>query len=126
MTLEQGDKKREHQDIILYWMELYHQKIGAPYLFQRAKDATIVSRLLKVYGYDRLKRLMDQMFITSDPFICKRAGRTLGVLSACANKLSQEIAALATDRLSDAGRTTAMNAKKVWEKFHNGQDEENP
>lgn len=108
-----GAKNPDHQKAIEYWMQKYEAEIGVPYNFVGRKEGPIIKRLLKAYGLDVLKQIMDQIFITQDEFIRKKGGRTLGVLSACVNKLAQEVFVKDSplDQLSEAGRATALNAQ---------------
>jgi len=118
-------KNPDHQSAIDYWCNIYNKHIGVAYNFVGKKEGPIIKRLLKAYGLTVLKQIMDQMFITQDEFITKQAGRTLGVLSACVNKLAQEVMRQNSplDQLSPAGRSTAINAMKVLEDLKREESE---
>jgi hypothetical protein len=81
----------DHSRAIKYFCDLYAEKYQVKYLFAAGKDGTIIKRLLATFGFDFFCRLVDQIFITNDEFIINKGKVSLGVLSACANKLTQEI-----------------------------------
>ena len=81
----------DHQDVIKYWTDKYEQFYGTKYRFQRAKDGALVKGLLKDFSLDQVRALVDQIFVSTDDFYETGGGRTIGVLSANANKLVQEI-----------------------------------
>jgi hypothetical protein len=91
-TKDNTTKDTLHGQAVKYFCDKYKEKIGMPYHFMNAKDGSLIKRLLSVYGFDHLKRLIDQLFVTDNEFITGQAGRSIGVLSACANKLAQEVA----------------------------------
>ena len=61
-------------------------KVGAPPAYQHGKDAGIVARLLRKRGEADVLGLVDELFLTNDPFIAQ-SGYTFGVLESCLNKL---------------------------------------
>ncbi len=83
--------KSGHKEAVVYFCKKYHKHFNIKYDFTK-KDGAIVKRLLGTHGLKTLKLLIDRLFLTDDDFVAKQAGRTLGVLSACSNKLGQEVA----------------------------------
>lgn len=90
-TKDNTTKDILHGQAVKYFCDKYKEKIGMPYYFMGAKDGSLIKRLLSTYGFDYLKRLIDQLFVTDNEFITSQAGRSIGVLSACSNKLAQEV-----------------------------------
>lgn len=83
--------KPDHKAIIGYWYQKYEEFYKIKYDFKGAKDGEIIKRLLKVYGYEQMVKLVDALFESTDPFYESGGGRTLGVLSANSNKLAQQL-----------------------------------
>lgn len=89
------------------------------------KDGKVMSELLKAWsdaekdptGINSVKLLIDTLFESTDQFYEKGGGRTIGVLSACANKLAQEAQRKhqGQDQLSPAGEATARAAARLLE-----------
>ncbi len=115
----------DHAQVIQYWVENYEKYMGIPYSFNGGKDAKIVQRLLKTYGIEDLKKIMIVLLTSDDEFYRKKAGRTLGVLSACANKLAQETFNQETglDRLGEGARKMAIGAIPLVEKWRKEENE---
>jgi hypothetical protein len=83
----------DHKTAIEYFVQKYQAKVGAKYLFDGGKDGKLVKTLLGAWGLDGFKTLTDWFFVSGDPFITQKAGYTIGVMKALANKLMQEIQA---------------------------------
>lgn len=81
----------DHSKAVKYFCDTYLEKYKVKYLFADRKDGAIIKRLLATFGFDFFCRLVDQIHVTNDEFIVSKGKVTLGVLSACANKLTQEI-----------------------------------
>jgi len=82
----------DHKQAVEFWCEQYQEVVGAPYKFAGAKDGKIISTLLKTYNLPQLKAIMLKLLTSDKAFYTKAGGgRTLGVLSACANQLVQEL-----------------------------------
>ena len=85
--------KSDHQAIIDFWCKKYKEIYRVKYVFSGGKDGAIIKQLLQAYGKLKLTEIIEAMFDSSDPFYeskgNKCGGRTIGVLSATANKLAQ-------------------------------------
>jgi hypothetical protein len=67
---------------IQWWVGMYTEKMrGTPYQMNRARDITIIKRLLKSYGIDRLKLMAEVLLVTDDKFVSS-TDRGLPILSA--------------------------------------------
>ena len=77
--------------MIAYWMEKYLEFYDTKYRFQAGKDGSLMKGLLKDFTPDQVRALIDQIFLSDDDFYETGGGRTIGILSANANKLIQEI-----------------------------------
>lgn len=97
------DNTGEHKEAIRYWHEIYKKYVGIPYNFNGGKDGSIIKRLLKVYGLEKLKEIMMALITSDDEFYRKRSGRTLGVLSACSNKLAESLVEIKGKDYGEAG-----------------------
>jgi hypothetical protein len=82
--------KTPHQEAIDYFYDRYKAKFQANYLVVGGKDCSWVKRMLKTFTLDQYKAIVDQFFISDDPFI-KKAGYTISIMGTVANKLVQEI-----------------------------------
>lgn len=104
----------DHHKAIKYFCDAYQAKQGVPYHFTKGKDGMLVKRLLTTYGFDFFCRLVDQIHITNDEFIISKGKVSIGVLSACANKLAQEIINRSDIRtaFSEKERQAAVNIAK--------------
>jgi len=80
-----------HQSIIDYFCRKYQDAVHDKYAFMAGKDGAIVKRMLKQWGEEKLKAIIDQFFSTSDSFP-QKGGYTISVMSAMQNKLVQEMA----------------------------------
>lgn len=70
------------QTFVKWWMDLYPEKMrGTPYHLKPARDITIIKRLLKNYGIDRLKLMAEVLLVTDDRFVSS-TDRGLPILSA--------------------------------------------
>lgn len=81
----------DHRQAVDYFCQRYQSHYQQTYLFSGGKDGANVKRLLAHFGLERLLRLIDELFDSTDKFYEEQGGRSIGVLSACANKLSQAI-----------------------------------
>lgn len=82
-------KNPAHKRMVDYFCQKYQDHFEEKYSFKGGKDGQLMARLLKQWGEEKLKVLIDNLFSTKDSFIID-AGRTVGVLAACDNKLAQE------------------------------------
>lgn len=112
------DTENHHKKAVVYFCEIYEKAIGEKYDFKRAKDGNLVKRLLKTYGFEKFCVLVDQLFRSTDSFILS-TDRGIGVLSACSNKLVQELALPDSPLagLSLTGKATAANIAKVLKEY---------
>ncbi len=112
-----GAPSGDHQTAIDYFYEKYKDHYGFDYDFQGKKDGATISRMLKRWKLEGLKILIDQLFESTDSFYEKGGGRTIGVLTACVNKLAQEAQRRfkGQDKLSTAGEATARAAARILE-----------
>ncbi len=104
----------EHQDFIRYFDDLHKAKFRLPYDFKRGKDGNVVKRLLKRYGYERLRSMAELFFLEEDDWL-RKAGYTLGTFSARASAIAQgmsEQGSLAPV-LSEKGRRTWKAAQEL-------------
>jgi DNA-binding transcriptional regulator YhcF (GntR family) len=117
----------DHHRAIAYFCDMYLTTTGVKYDFKSGKDAALVKRLLKTYGLQTFKQLTDQLFASTDPFIMQ-TDRGIGVLSACSNKLMQEIRNkdAPLQRLSPAGQTSWHNLQAVLKRMENEDDAQEP
>lgn len=86
-----SETSSDHKKAVEYWCSKYLDKFQVKYNFQAGKDGKLVKQLLSTYGFVFFCRLVDQIYVTNDEFIINKGKVTIGVLSACANKLAQEI-----------------------------------
>jgi len=78
-----------HQKVIDYYCQSYEKHFEIPYTFKGGKDGDHIKQLLKTWKLPRLVKIIDQLFRTHDEFV-EKAGRTIGVLYSCIDKLAQE------------------------------------
>ena len=90
-TIGEAIMASEHQEAIDYFYVKYEEEMGYPYHFSGGKDGKAIKTLLKMYGSARLKRLIDHLFVTDNPFIIGKGGRTVSSLLCCVNELNQEM-----------------------------------
>lgn len=112
-----------HQAAIDHFCQKHKDHYGHDYRFSGKKDGQIIKQMLKDWadvekdptGINSVKLLIDTLFESTDQFYEKGGGRTIGVLSACANKLAQEAQRKhrGQDGLSPAGEATARAAAKL-------------
>jgi type II secretory pathway pseudopilin PulG len=95
------ERSPDHKEAVEYFCTKYQAKVGTSYLFQGGKDGTIIKAFLKTWGLEKFKTLTDQFFSSTDPFITGKAGYTLGVMKACANKLNQGVRNVSRSTPSD-------------------------
>ncbi len=79
-----GSNFREFSD---YFCTAFMTKFGEKYIFQQAKDAGSIKRMLVVCELQQLEDLADKFFASPDPFI-RQSGYTLGVFESQLKKLS--------------------------------------
>jgi len=79
-----GSNFREFSD---YFCAAFLTKFGEKYIFQQAKDAGSIKRMLVVCELRQLEDLADRFFASPDPFI-RQSGYTLGVFESQLKKLS--------------------------------------
>ena len=81
--------KSKHPDIkvaIDYYHVRFLEKFDVKPDIKGAKDATILARVIKNYGLDRTKQMIDAFLDSDDSFIAS-SGWSLGVFSCVINKL---------------------------------------
>jgi len=111
-----GDKS-DHQIAVQFWDELFQKhNNGSKYKYKKPQDFANIKELLKLYDLKTLKGIMNQIYISTDPFYTN--SRSIGMLSGCANKLIQEVnnRKSGLSELSENGRITAINFKRTLEK----------
>lgn len=82
-------KNPDHQKVVDHWDQTYRKKVEEKYDY-KGKDWGIIKRLIKAWGAEKLILLIDQFFVSTDPFIIK-AGYSVSVLSSQVNKLAQNL-----------------------------------
>ncbi len=97
VSCARGDGKKEvenppkdnspFRDFSNYFCAGFEAKFGQKYIFQKAKDAGAIKRMLAACELDQLKALADRFFESPDPFI-RQSGYTLGVFESQLKKLS--------------------------------------
>ena len=75
-----------HRDLTRVGRRQRHVLIGVKPDIKGVKDASILSRVIKNYGLDRTKQMIDT-FLNSDDSFISSSGWTLGVFSFVINKL---------------------------------------
>jgi hypothetical protein len=81
----------DHKLAVTYWRERFQEIFKTPYAFQSGKDGKIISLLLRGYGLEQTKRIIDRFLTVKEDFYDRGPGRTLGVLWSNVNKLSVEV-----------------------------------
>jgi len=77
-----------YADFVDYFVKEKYEKIrGRKYHFT-AKDGVLVKRVLKTFGLEESKRLVDLFFASKDRFIC-RSGYSIGAFSSVVNSLGK-------------------------------------
>ncbi len=80
----------DEKEILECFYKKYESHYKTPYVPQVGKDQALVKRLLESLKVQQIKDSIDRLFESNDPFYGKTGGgRTLGVLSANINKLTQ-------------------------------------
>ena len=118
-SLKEGElANADHKMAIEYFCRGYEDKIGVKYAFKGGRDGKLISGLLKQWGLEKLKFLIDTMFTSTDEFYRTKGGYTIGVLSANENRLVQEAKRKydGTDKLNEAGAATARAFANIEEK----------
>lgn len=108
-------KSADHKKAVEYWCSKYIDRFQVKYNFLEGKDGATVKRLLSAFGFEVYCKLVDQIFVSNDPFYRTGGGLTIAVLQANSNKLAQEIARQddVLDKFSEKGRKTVINIAKV-------------
>jgi len=75
--------------IIDYYFQKFVGKFGEKPVIDGKKDGAIIKRLLRTYGEEKLKGLIDRFFESTDLFIVS-SGYTIGVFKTQINKLIAE------------------------------------
>ena len=70
-----------------YWHVSFKSKFSQPYIFNGAKEGTLIKSLLKTIALEDLKTKAEIFFTCNDDFI-KKSGYTIGVFYSQINKLS--------------------------------------
>lgn len=79
--------KSDHKKVIEYFCKKHEECLGVKYEVQGAKDGAIVKKLTR-HSLADIKARIDTLFNSPKKFY--NNNRTLGILSACWNQLSQE------------------------------------
>lgn len=79
--------KSDHKKVIEYFCKKHEECLGIKYEIQGAKDGAIVKKLTR-YPLADIRARIDTLFNSPKKFY--NNNRTLGILSACWNQLSQE------------------------------------
>ena len=69
-----------------WWAGEYKPRFGSDYLFSGEKEGPLVKRALQVHDLPRLKDLALQFFNSTEPWIAKTGGYTIGVFISQINK----------------------------------------
>jgi hypothetical protein len=75
------------KDFISFWVGIFNDKFGTPYLVNGGKEGALVKRLLVVHSFEKLQDMAALFFKSEDPFI-QKSGYTIGAFSAQINKLA--------------------------------------
>ena len=70
-----------------FWAKEFLERTGEKYLWMGAKDSKLVKGMLGSLGLETLKERAIALFESQDDFIIK-AGKSIGVLHSCLNKLT--------------------------------------
>jgi len=81
---------KDQKPAIDFWCEQYEIIIGYKYDFRGVADAQVVNRLTKTFGLELFKIIAIEFLKSTDPWILK-TGKSLAILSGCANKIVQTI-----------------------------------
>lgn len=113
-----SESNSDHRKAVEYWCSKYLDRFNVKYDFRGGKDGDAIKRLLATFGLEIFCQIVDQIFLSDDPFYRTGGGLTLTVLKANANKLAQEIVRQDSplDKLSEKGRRTAVNIANVLRK----------
>ncbi|GEM_PF-6922552 len=72
----------EVHSFIQWWMNTYKGKLkGTRYILRAGRDVTLIQRLLRSYGIERLKLMSELFLVTDEPFIAS-TDRGIPLLSA--------------------------------------------
>ncbi len=114
-----SETSSDHKKAVEYWCSKYLDRFQVKYDFRAGKDGMAVKQLLATFKLEGFCGLVDQIFLSEDPFYRTGGGLTLTVLKANANKLAQEIARQDSplDRFSDKSRETFMAGVRVLKKL---------
>jgi len=83
------ENKNKNKTLILYFADLYKQKLDKSYLINWGKESAIMRWLLVTLTPDEIQSLMTKFFSSADPFI-KQAGFTIGVFKSMVNRLRSD------------------------------------
>lgn len=74
--------------LLAYWQHQHEKTIGHPYMPQYGKDMTILKGIIKVYGMQRTKKMIDAFFgmLTTEPFL-QKCGATIGIFKSQISKI---------------------------------------
>ena len=79
-----------HKEFTEYWCNEFFRRFASKYVFQAAKDGSIVKRLLQTHSLEDLKLLAEAFFEDKDEFV-EKAGRTLSIFSTQINRIAQNM-----------------------------------
>ena len=96
---EQTKALPEHTELVTFFCDQYEQAIKSKYPFT-GKDAKKLSDLLRTYGLDQAKQIIDLYLTDRDDFLTK-TGHTTGVLSTRAARYAERLTATQTGRNPD-------------------------
>jgi hypothetical protein len=74
------------RDVLALYERLFTERVKAPPVWQRGKDAKLVSELIHQYGQAEVATLLRRFFDSQDPWI-RQTGFGLGAFKASVNKL---------------------------------------
>lgn len=112
VTASNGKAPSDHAAALKHYTDRYQAKFHEKPNISGGKDGATLKRLLKTHGLDAVKRRIDNMLHSRDGFI-QNSGCTIGVLSACWNKLSTTESATGKTAGTMAALTRFANRKSV-------------
>jgi hypothetical protein len=78
-----------YKEFVDYFAKKYEKVYGKPYVFEGEKDGAMVKRLLKVFKYGDLTRLLDEFFASKDKFL-EKTGHRITAFGSMVNRLGKK------------------------------------
>jgi len=91
-SLMEKDSGELHQTLVGYWCNHYEQKLGVAYDYREGKEGSHLKEMLKIFGEERLRLMIDAFMDSQDAWIRENGGYTIAVFRTQANKIAQSLA----------------------------------